>query len=116
MKEIGETEKEEEQKNLIITIITAVLAVVLFVGEAAASAAGLANDAIAIYDIINDSESAPITIFGMLLGAASLPRTPESFKEPGKLHLKMKEAGDLSRLGKVFEDAGKMNRILKTCK
>ncbi|KAL7787178.1 hypothetical protein V8C37DRAFT_419038 [Trichoderma ceciliae] len=51
----------------------------------------LANDVMAIYDIVNDPESAPMAMFGMLLVFAFLHRTSESFGEMGKLRLKMNE-------------------------
>jgi hypothetical protein len=72
VKAIGQTEEDLKKKELILTIVGAVLAIVPFVGDAAAAAAGLAslaraitligevaNGAFSIYDIVGDPQSAP---------------------------------------------------------
>lgn len=72
-----ETEKEEDQKDLILAFITVVIAIEPFVGEATATAAGSANvvsiitivdelaiDVVSIYSI-NEPKRAPRAIFEM---------------------------------------------------
>lgn len=96
VKKIGETEKEEEKKELIFKILTIVFSVVPFVGEAGAVAAGLAqlgriiailgelgNAALGICGVVSDPSSAPMALFGILMGATSVVRTEENFGKMG---------------------------------
>lgn len=130
VKKIGETEKKEEQKNLIITIVSAVLAVVPFVGEGSAALAGMAtlgrmiafageiaNGALTLYEVVDNPESAPMAMFGMLLGAAPLPRTPASFGKMGKLEAEISGAGTLGKMGEIVaKDTGLIKKIVNKCK
>jgi hypothetical protein len=128
VKAIGETEVVNERKQLILEIVTAVLAVVPFVGDAAASAAGLsqlarvisligeaANGGLTLYSIVEDPSSAPMAIFGMLLGGAGLTRDESSFAEMASLRRGM-SADDLAKIGTVFTDqSSKIKKIVQSC-
>jgi GH18 family chitinase len=128
VKAIGETEVVDERNQLILEIVTAVLAVVPFVGDAAASAAGLsqlariisligeaANGGLTLYSIVKDPSSAPMAIFGMLLGGAGLTRDESSFAEMASLRRGM-SADDLAKIGTVFTDqSSKIKKIVQSC-
>lgn len=129
VKEIGETEKEAEQKNLIITILFAVLTIVPFIGEAAAAAAGLANvarvltligeaanAATALYDVIDNPESGFMNLFASLLGAAAFTRNGESISKISKVRRELADAGVPAKLGKILEaDTKKIKNIVQEC-
>jgi GH18 family chitinase len=89
-KEIGEDWEAEENKDLILTIITAVLFFVPALGQFGAAAAGLARLArvfaavggisglgMTIVDIVENPEMAPLAIAGMLLGGKI--KTPKEY-------------------------------------
>jgi chitinase len=128
VKTIGQTEEDDKKKQLILTILMAVFAVVPFVGDIGAAAAGLmslarvitligevANDALTMYSIVEDPTSAPMAIFGMLLGAAALARDSDSFAKMGQLR-RDKSADDLAKLGSVFEEKSSvLQKIVKSC-
>jgi len=128
VKSIGETQKIDDQKTLIITILTAVFAAVPFIGDIAATAAGLAdlariialvgevaNDALSLYGVVQDPSSAPMAIFGMLMGAAALPRNEESFATMGALRREM-TTDYIAEVGTVFEDqSSTIQKISRSC-
>lgn len=128
VKQIGKTEEEQKKKELILDIVTAVVAVVPFLGEAGLAAAGLANVARVValvgeaanaalsgYTIVENPESAPMAIVGMLLGAAALPRNGYSFAKMGQLRRGVKPE-DLAKLGKAFTDQDSvLKAITKSC-
>lgn len=125
---IGQTEEDEKKKELILTILTAVFAIVPFVGDIGAAAAGLtslarmialigevANDALSMYSIVEDPTSAPMAVFGMLLGASALGRNPDGFATMGGLRRGM-GADDIAKMGNVFADQTKViQKIVKSC-
>ncbi|KAL6857694.1 hypothetical protein ACO1O0_005136 [Amphichorda felina] len=127
VKKIGETEKEEEQKELILTIVGAVLAVVPFVGEGTAALAGLAglgrmiflageasNAVFTVYSVVDNPESALMSMFGMLLGAGSLPRTGQSFKKMNQKRNEASADGTLAKMGGIIaEDTRLLEDIMK---
>jgi chitinase len=128
VKAIGQTEEDLKKKELILTVVGAVLAVVPFVGDAAAAAAGLAslaraitligevaNNAFSIYDIVGDPQSAPMAIFGMLLGGGALSRDADSLAKMGALRRGMSFA-DLLKLGTIFShQSSGIQMIVRSC-
>lgn len=89
-KEVGEDWENEENKNLLLTIISAVLFFVPAVGQFTAAAAGLVRLArpfaavggitglgMSIVGIVENPESAPLAIAGMMLGGRI--RTPRDY-------------------------------------
>lgn len=132
VKDIGETEKEEEMKMIIGIIVMAILAVVPFVGEAAASGMGLAtlartiaiageaaNAGYDIYTIVEDPDSAPMAVFGMLLGAGGVAtsfRSADNFETMGA-RTRTLRAADMSALGtRVKGDSDIINGLVRSCK
>ncbi|GLA19138.1 hypothetical protein AnigIFM62618_006801 [Aspergillus niger] len=117
--------RRPQKKELILTIVTAVLAVFPFVGDAFA-AAGLEDVARAIaligettnavfdlYTIFSDPASAPMAILGMMLGSAALGRDSQSFSKMGKLRREMSE----DALPDMGEDSNNtlINTIVRPC-
>jgi hypothetical protein len=116
--DIGEQEEEAEKKQLIITIVSAILFALPLVGEGLGAAAGTivasvgriialvgaaGNAALSIYQIYEDPASAPFEILGILTGGTGgLGRTVGELGALGKLR---KAIGDvnLARLGSVFQ-------------
>ncbi|KAK5992330.1 hypothetical protein PT974_05733 [Cladobotryum mycophilum] len=118
VKDIGESEKEEDPRRRahhwrdggFYSRTRKRRCVIALIGETA-------NGAMTFYDIVHDPVSAPMSVFGMLLGATSLPRTAESFWKMGDLRVKMEEGGNIGKMGKVFhEDSNNISKILNGCK
>jgi GH18 family chitinase len=129
VKKIGETEKEEEQKNLILNILGAIFALVPFIGEAGAVAGGLAqlgrvisiigevgNAALSIYDVVDNPSSAPMALFGILMGGSSFARTEEEFAKMGRLAKQIDSTGAMAKMGTLAaEDGAKIKKVLHMC-
>jgi len=122
VKKIGKTEKANQKKALIINILTAVLVLLPFVGEAAAVAAGAAkiaqvililgeaaNAGLALYDISENPLNSPLALLGILLGPAGAARSPESFVNRAALTRQI-GAKDASLLGDVV---GKQSKLIQ---
>ncbi|KAM3510884.1 hypothetical protein MY11210_005487 [Beauveria gryllotalpidicola] len=128
VKKQGQAEKDAERKELIRNIVMAVLLVIPFVGEELAAAAGMANLARylaligegvnageTVYDLATDPKEAPVILFGMLLGAGSLPRRGESFEQMRNVRRGMTDE-QLKRFGDVQQgDSKKAIDITRTC-
>uniref|UniRef100_A0A0P0BVC1 chitinase n=1 Tax=Hypocrella siamensis TaxID=696354 RepID=A0A0P0BVC1_9HYPO len=130
IKKIGKEHKEEKTKELVMMILNIVFAAIPFVGQAgtalgaAASIARaalivgeLGNIAISVVEIIDNPESAPFAILGVLLGAGGLrSRTPKSaFKEAVKARRALSPA-DLKRFSPEFRRRdGVVQGILWQC-
>lgn len=132
VKAIGESQLEADRKKLIMMIITIVLCVVPFVGGLGAEIAGLAelasviamvgeiaNGALDVYTIVEDPASAPMVIFGTLLGlgglGGSVGRSEREIEKLGQLRRDM-SAAEVSKLGKVFSaQTDKIKKVVKRC-
>ncbi|KAI9645025.1 hypothetical protein NHQ30_007064 [Ciborinia camelliae] len=131
VKVLGKTEKEEEKKKLISLVLTTVLGVVLFVGEAGAELAGLAtiastiaiagevaNAAFTIYTMVEDPASAPMSALGLLFGIggiAAVSRDAEGLARVAALRREM-TADDVAAMGATVEDqAASVQKIIKDC-
>lgn len=112
VKRIGQKIEDEEKANLIINIVSAVLFFVPFAGEGAAVAFGSANlaravatavwageGALAIYDIVNNPESAPMALIGLFAGGSI--RGSTQFTKWA--NFRRSKSGDLSGMGKTFK-------------
>ena len=97
MEEVVKTAKEIEEakkKEFILLFLSAVLLIILVVGSALASVGlgtlgrvlailgEVGQAALGIYDVANNPKSAPLAIFGLILGAAGIGKyrrdmTPE---------------------------------------
>ncbi|KZL80903.1 alpha-1,3-glucanase mutanase [Colletotrichum incanum] len=136
MKEIkksGAEAQKREQEHLILMILSIVLMVVPFIGEAVGAVFGgiswvarLAlligeggNVALGVYDIVKDPASAPFAILGMLVGPTGLPSKGEraAFKKAGDTRRALK-SGDSKLFGTYFNDKDTkvQNLISNTCK
>ncbi|KAF2427426.1 hypothetical protein EJ08DRAFT_651479 [Tothia fuscella] len=121
VKKIGADLKKDEQKELILNIITAIFSVVPFVGQIGSMAAGLSklarffmhmgiasNAGLGVGQIIEDPKMAPVAILGILMGFAGrgssgVARGSEAeMKEIAKLRNGMNGAV-LRGLGPAFE-------------
>jgi hypothetical protein len=109
VKDIGGKISAQKKKETILLIVSLILMIVPFVSELGFAVAGLsnlarlafvagevANGAQSIYDIIDDPESAPFAVMGILAGAAG---------KTGKLE---KTFADASAARKVLTDASAM--------
>jgi chitinase len=134
VRHVGEDVAGNDQTELIIIILTAVFAVVPFVGELGAMAIGLttlarilsvlgfaANTALSVTDAIEHPEMAPLAIMGILLGGLlggrGRPKTPrEDMDEMSKLRKGISK--DIAKgFGKTFarhDDV--LQKITKVCK
>lgn len=126
-KEIGEKIQEEEQKEFFLTIVTAIFFFTPFLGEYAAAMAvmamlalmiamtGMAGDlGLALVDIIENPEMAPMPILGLL--SAGRLSGPKAYKEAADARRSM-SVSDLSELGDVFKKyGGTLQNIMNFCK
>lgn len=133
VKILGAKEKkleDEEKKNIISLIVTAVLCLVPFVGEEAAAIAGLAslargiaiagelaNVGFDIYSIVQDPSSAAMTILGSLGGIGGLikpARKGDQFYGIGATRAAMGD--EIGKMGsQVADDAALLKRSIKSC-
>ncbi|KAL4944052.1 hypothetical protein BDV06DRAFT_220629 [Aspergillus oleicola] len=125
-KESGEDIEEQEQRSLVLDILSAVLFFVPLVGEAVAvvtnmgrlarmiAMAGAGGTAgMALIDIINDPEMAPLAILRMLSGGRL--RSAKDYRDAAKARRSM-SAENLGKLGEVFKkNDDVLQYILMTC-
>lgn len=133
VKDIGETEEETEKKELIMTIVSALLCVVPFVGEVGAGLAGLTNlvrvialagiagnSALSVYDVVEDPQNLPAAMLGLVLsgvggGASGAQRTGRDFEEAASLRRSM-PSDDVKKIGATFAaHDDQLQRVLKAC-
>jgi chitinase len=126
-KEKGGEIREEEKKNLILTIISALLFLIPFVGEIAAIAAGAAtvarmiamagligNAAFTIADVVANPENAVMAIMG-LIGAGRV-RKPRDFADLGAAR-RAQTKYDISKMGATFKKHDdSLQKILGNCR
>ncbi|CAN9372976.1 unnamed protein product [Alternaria alternata] len=126
-KEKGGEIREEEKKNLIITIISALLFLIPFVGEFAAMAAGAAtvarmiamagmigNAAFTIADVVANPENAAMAIMGLL--SAGRVRKPRDFAELGAAR-RAQTKFDVSKMGATFKKHDdSLQKVLGNCR
>jgi chitinase len=130
IKKIGSQIIEENKKQLIALILGIVLMVIPFVGEAGGALfGGIATvsriaaliDIVGIvglsaYDIVQDPESAPFAILGILMGFGAGRRSEESaFGDAGKAR-KGISPSDIAKLGDNFaENDNKVQKVINAC-
>ncbi|KAJ5195437.1 uncharacterized protein N7498_008875 [Penicillium cinerascens] len=138
-KQIGEDEKnlkgqeaESKKRNFILTIVSVVLIFVPIIGEEAAAAAGLAtlarscaiageagNVGLAIYDTVQNPQSAFVNIIGSLIGVGSIAKVARDgpgLDSVARIRQGMK-ATEISNLGKIFKsNSDTLDTIMKVCR
>ncbi|KFY18212.1 hypothetical protein V492_00069 [Pseudogymnoascus sp. VKM F-4246] len=125
---LGEEIEKDKLKNLILTILSAVLLVVPFVGDALAGIAGFTaigrmvalfgeagNVALSVQDVIDTPGNAPLAIFDILAGAGAVADA-----------LKVKKAADYRRAmnsetavklgGDIKQKLDKISKVVNVCK
>lgn len=125
MKDIGEKAAAEEKKNLIITIISAILFFLPFAGQAAIGLnfanlgrmivmiAAVGDAALTIQEIVDSPLLAPLAILGAL-SRGSL-KTPASFATQATTRRAL-NPNDLSKLGSVYtRNENSLRSAVKTC-
>jgi GH18 family chitinase len=127
-KEIGEDVEEEERKNLIMTVLTAVLCFVPVIGQYSAAAAGMVatarafvalgavgGAALTIVDIVENPESAPMAIAGLLMGGGGRLKGPSQFANAAKAKSAMtpKMRTDTGAIYVKHDDV--LRRIIRKC-
>ena len=129
VKEIGSKIEERKKKELILLIVSLVFMIVPFVGEVGLSLAGfsamarmafiggeIGNGALAIAEIIDNPESAPIAIMGMVMGAAGRGMKSENaYAEAAKARRLMDDlhVGSMGKTYKAIDD--KVQLTLNAC-
>lgn len=130
IKEIGEQQKEKDERekaNFIITIISAVLLILPFAGEIVGSVAGVAwvadaalladvasSIAIAGYDIVQDPSSAPMELLNILFSGAG--RTGKNLEKAAGVRRSI-PSEDLAKFGDLFKAKDDLLQgLLKICK
>jgi hypothetical protein len=139
-KELGEDQEEweEEQardkaKQLILTIVGSILFVVPFIGEIGAVLAGAAtlarialiagesaNLAFSIYGMVDDPDSAIMSVVGMMFGLGGVTRVgrnPKGFRDMAAKRAGLRASDGVSKLGGNFkkrDDA--LQDIVRACR
>ena len=131
VKDIGEDAAAAEKKNLIITIVSALLLIIPFVGEIGAIAAGMTNVAriialagvagnagLTAYEVVGDpkaaAETAPFVILE-LLGARGL-RSPKNYRNAASSRSDFTKNG-AGKMGRVFQKSDTtLQGIVNACK
>ncbi|KAI8265318.1 Mutanase [Colletotrichum sp. SAR 10_98] len=119
IKNIGAEVQKREQEHLILMVLSIVLMVVPFIGEAVGAVFGgiawvarlalligeAGNVALGVYDIVKDPASAPFAILGMLVCPMGLPSKGEraAFKQAGDTRRALKSS-DLKLFGTNFNN------------
>lgn len=128
-----EEEARKKAKDLILTIVGAVLFVVPFVGEVGAVLAGAttlarialiagetANLAFGIYGMVDDPDSALMGVLGMMFGLGGVTkvgRTPDGFKDMAAKRAGLRTDGGVSKIGGNFQKRDDMlQEIVKFCR
>jgi len=132
IKKIGENMKKTHTRDLILNILTIVFAVIPFAGMAASALGGAAriataaliigeagNAAISIVEIVDNPQSAPFAILGMLVGAAGLKGgkvTPRSaFKQSADARRSL-SLTDMKAFSPIYiKKDGFVQTIVKSC-
>ncbi|KAJ4250226.1 hypothetical protein NW762_012041 [Fusarium torreyae] len=131
IKEIGEEMKETHTRDLVLNILSIIFAVIPFAGLAASAIGGAAriasvalivgeagNAAISIVEIVDNPESAPFAILGMLIGAAGIrggmsPRS--AFKEAANARRAL-TSNEMKAFSPTFRDKDALvQNIVKSC-
>ncbi|KAK4184083.1 Mutanase [Podospora australis] len=133
IKRIGAKEREEKKKSLILLILSIVLMVVPFVGEAFGAVFGgatmitrvaliiseVGNAALTVVDIVKDPLSAPFAILGMVTGSFGGVKSGQTnksvMKDAADVRRALKDV-DLKKFGKGFtvRDA-RIQKIIGAC-
>ncbi|KAI0538565.1 hypothetical protein GGR58DRAFT_512988 [Xylaria digitata] len=132
IKKIGEEQKESHTRDLILGILSIVFAIIPFVGEAAVALGGAAriasvafiigeggNAVLSIVDIVDNPESAPFAILGLLVGAAGLKagKPPKAVFKNAADARRALDAGALTKFSDEFQRKDRLvQNIVKTCK
>ncbi|KAI1872594.1 hypothetical protein JX265_005474 [Neoarthrinium moseri] len=121
-KDIGEQEETAEKNKLIVEIISAVLMVIPFAGSALGATTGVllktlgrillvvgdvGTVALALKDIVENPDLAPLAIMEMLVGfggggSKGIARSEEDFSTMAKIKKAMSD-GDISNAGAIFK-------------
>ncbi|KAL5045986.1 hypothetical protein BDW71DRAFT_207965 [Aspergillus fruticulosus] len=134
VKIIGEEQEELEEKekrNFILGIVGAMLCVVPYIGEVGLLAAGatnlarvaaiageVANTAFGIYEMVEDPDSALMSVMGMLFGAGGVAAAARDGAGMAKMANARRglTAADIEKLGAVFVKRDKvLQSIVRRC-
>ncbi|GFF45306.1 alpha-1,3-glucanase/mutanase, putative [Aspergillus udagawae] len=114
VKQLGKEEKEHEEEELIMNIVTAILSVLPFAGSIIGRIAGITwmtqavivvelvgSTALGVYDVVKHEGNPAMAVLGLLLGAAGA-RTGKNYASAA---IKRREIGasDIAKLGDVFK-------------
>ncbi|KAJ4399150.1 Glucan endo-1,3-alpha-glucosidase agn1 [Neurospora sp. IMI 360204] len=129
IKKMGAHIIEENKKKLILLILGIVLMVIPIIGEAGGALFGgiamvsrivalidiAGNVGLTAYDIVEDPESAPFAIMGMLMGFGVGGRSEKSFADAGQVR-KAIPASSVAKLGNIFvENDSKIQKLINAC-
>ncbi|KAB5558632.1 hypothetical protein GE09DRAFT_120035 [Coniochaeta sp. 2T2.1] len=131
VKDIGSRIIEKNKKKLISLILSIVLMATPFIGEAGGALFGgvamiariaalvdiVENTALTAYDIIDDPESAPFAILGLLVGGFGTGARSEkdAFQEAGKAR-KSLSPSNIAKLGDTFvRNDAKVQKVINAC-
>lgn len=130
VKGIGQQQKEQKNRDLVMSILTVVFSVLHFAGPVAQALGGarrlasaaiiirvIENGALTIAEVINDSLSAPFAVLGTLVGAGGLfAKSPRAaFKDAADIRRALNE-NQLSKFTPEFRASDALVRkILSKC-
>jgi chitinase len=116
IKELGSKIKKRKKRETILLIVSLVLMIVPFLGEVGLGLAGftalarfafvggeIANGALTVAEIINDPQSAPVAIVGLLIGAAGRDKTTEDIMSDASAAKWKMRPQDIASMGSTFK-------------
>jgi hypothetical protein len=121
MNKVVETAHEIAEQERKSTIANFIMAFMMFIPMAGATAGALgatllrtiinvagelANIGVAIYEVVDDPDNALLSVFGLLLGGASM----KPFKEVAEARRGMKST-ELDKLGPIKKDLGRIDTL-----
>jgi hypothetical protein len=130
IKKFGAEIMEANKKRLILLILSIILMVVPIIGEAGGALFGgitmvsriaalldvVGNTGLTAYDIVQDPESAPFAIMGLVMGFGAGRRSEgDAFGEAGKARKGISRS-DIAKLGDKFaENDRKVQAVINAC-
>ncbi|KAI8160931.1 putative glycosyl hydrolase, family 18 [Colletotrichum sp. SAR 10_70] len=128
--EIGKDIQQKERENIILMALTAILFIIPGLGQAASAVTGLAvfariavvvaelgGAALGAYDIAQNPDSAPLGVFGILLGGIALRSALKPFLGEAAAVRRGMSARQIEGLGPVVKEGlDKIGTVAKLCR